>query len=69
MDGLRDVEGKGEVVAFEDQGREGAGAVVQHLLGEALANDDDLGPKVEEHGVGLPASDEFDGVLVDARAE
>ena len=57
------------MVAFEDQGREGVGAVVQHLLGAALANDDDLGPKVEEHGVGLPASDKFDGVAVDAGAQ
>ena len=66
---MREVEGEREGVVLEDQGREGVGSVVQHLLGEPLANDDGLGPKVEEHGVGLPAPDEFDGVLVDARAE
>ena len=65
----RDVEGKGEVVAVEDQGCEGVGAIVQHALGVAFANDDDLAPEVEQHGVGLPAANELDGVVVDAGAQ
>ena len=66
---LRDVFRKGEGVGFEGHGREGVAAVVQHVLGKALANDEDLGPQVEDHRVGLPTSDEFDGVAVDAGAE
>ena len=68
-DVLRDVLRKGEGVRFEGHGHEGVAAVVQHALGKALASDEDLGPQVEEHRVGLPLSDEFDGVAVDASAE
>ena len=67
-DVLRDVVRKGEGVGFEGHGCEGVAAVVQHALGKLLANDEDLGPQVEEHGVGLPPADEFDGVTDDASA-
>ena len=50
------------------KGREGVVASVKHFLGKASIDDQDLGAEVEEHGVGCPASDELDGIFVNAGA-
>ena len=60
--------GKCEGVRVGGQGHEGAVAIVEHFLGKASIDDQDLGAEVEEHGVRFPASDELDGVTVDASA-
>ena len=59
----------GEAAGLEFGGHEGVGAVVEHALGELLGVDGGLDPEVPEHGVGLPASEEHDGVAVDVGAE
>ena len=64
----RDMCGKCEGVGVEGQGREGVVASVEHFLGKASIDDQDLGAKVEEHGVGFPVSDELYGVTVNAGA-
>jgi hypothetical protein len=50
-------------------GREGVAAVVEHVLREVGGDGVGLNAKVAKHGVGLPASEELDGVLVHAGAE
>ncbi len=48
---------------------EGAGTVVEHLLGEVRDPGDGLGAEAAEHSVGLPAAKEFDAVGVDGGTE
>ena len=50
-----------------DAGGEGVGAMVEHELGKVLGRS--LDAEVLEHGVGFPAPEELDAVLVDARTE
>ena len=57
------------VAACAGCGGEGAGAMVEHELGVVVSMGGSLDAKVAEHGVGLPAAQELDGVRVDPGAE
>ena len=48
---------------------EGAGAMIEHLLGQMMRVGGGLNAKAAEHGIGLPSSEELDVVFVDTRAE
>ena len=50
-------------------GGEGVGAMVEHELGIVVSVGGSLDAKVAEHGVGLPAAQELDGVRVGPGAE
>ena len=49
-------------------GQESEGAMGKHLGGEIADDGKGLGVQVAEHGVGAPASDEFNDVGVDTGA-
>lgn len=62
--------GKGHVGrGGEGTGGEGVGAMVKHLLRKVVGVDVGLDAQVAEHGVGFPAAQQLDGVLVDVGAE
>ena len=61
----------GEPVAVVAEGlrREGVGAMVEHALGVVVGVCRGLDSKVAKHGVGFPAAQELDSVLLDMGAE
>ena len=52
-----------------DSGGESVGAVVLHVLGNVRVVGEGLDAEVDEHGVGFPGAEQFDGVFVDVGAE
>ena len=56
-----------EAPGLEGRGGEGVAAMVDHGLGVVVGMGCCLDAEVAEHGVGLPAAQEGDGVGVDAR--
>ena len=48
---------------------ETVGAMVPHVLGVAVSDGGGLDAEVAEHGIGLPAAKEADGIRVHASAE
>ena len=69
VDRWGDVLEEGERVGLEGHWCKGVAASVEHFLGKALTHDHGLGMEVEEHGVGFPTSNKFDGVGVNACTE
>ena len=59
----------GKPVLLEGCWNEGVGAMVQHLLGVVVGYRGGLDAEIAEHGVGFPATEELDGVLVNASAK
>lgn len=63
----RDGQARRSIVVGE--GSEGVGASGEHGLSEVVGVGESSDSEVAEHGVGLPAADELDGVGVDVGAE